>query len=191
MNFTDVVNGVLDAVKRPDKILEIKRNVNQALSTICLANNFARDLQEELIVIDPAAYAQSIPLARFVRFRKFEYMRPSNRKCYVHPVAATKIFAKGRELLDTYYVAGDQVNFKLAVPAPELLAGWFAHPPILTEAAGTFWLLEVCPYLIIDKAAAMTFKTIGDDTSARAKELEFLQQASILLPDLTYGVKHG
>ena len=191
MNFAEVVAEVLGMVKRPDKITMIKSKVNQALNTVCLGNNFARDVQERSIAIDPNAYAQNLPLGEFVRFRKFAYIKPDNRKCYIHPLDADKIFAKGLELLDKYYVAGDQVNFKLARTAPNLLVGWFAHPPILTEQAGAFWLLDVCPYLIIDKAAALAFKAIGDDASAQQKEADFRTQAAVVLSDLTYGVKHG
>ena len=191
MNFAEVVTEVLGTVKRPDKISVIKRMVNQALTTVCLGNNFARDLQERSIAIDPLAYAQNIALSEFVRFRKFAYIKPDNRKCYVHPLDGNKIFAKGMEILDTYYIAGDQVNFKLARTAPNLLVGWFAHPPILTEQAGTFWLLDVCPYMIIDKASALVFKDIGDEASAQQKEADFRTQAAVVLNDLTSGVKHG
>lgn len=191
MNFTGAVIEVLSMVKRPDKINTIKRCVNQALTMACMSSNFARDLQERVITIDPALNAQSLPLSEFERFRKFVYIRPSNRKCYVTQTDADKIFAKGIELLDKYYVAGDQVNFKLARTAPTLLVGWFAHPPRLTDAAPNFWLLDVCPDMIIDKAAALVFKDIGDDASARQKESDYSAQLLIASADLKYGAQHG
>jgi hypothetical protein len=191
MNFAEVVLHVLQMVKRPDKVIEIRKAVNQALTFACMTNNFARDMQERSVAIDPTAYAQSILLSEFVRFRKFAYIKPDNRKNYVFPMDADKIFAKGVELTDRYYIAGDQVNFKLARCAPNLLVGWFSHPPVLTEASGDFWLLGICPYAIIDKAASLVFKSIGDDASARQKEQDYNQQMLVIASDLTYGAQHG
>lgn len=191
MNFTEVVAEVLGTVKRPDKIQIIRRSVNQALTFACSANTYARDLQERSVAIDSTAYAQNLPLLEFIRFRKFAYIRPDNRKCYVHPMEADKIFTKGRELLDTYYVAGDQVNFKLARTAPNLLVGWFAYPPILTDVSPNFWLLEACPWMIIDKASSLVFKDIGDDASAKQKDTDYIQQSLAVSADLKYGVQHG
>lgn len=191
MNFNAVVTEVLRIVKRPDKIQAICRSVNQALTFACMTNTFARDLQERSIAITADVYAGSILLTEFVRFRKFEYIKPSNRNCYVHPLDSDKIFAKGQEMLDKYYIAGNQVNYKLARTAPSLLVGWFSHPPVLADNEGTFWLLDVCPYMIIDKAAALVFKDIGDDASAKQKESDYAQQMLAVAADLKYGVHHG
>lgn len=199
MNFTEVVAEVLSIVKRPDKLADIRRVVNATVSQSCIGTSFARDLQERSIVIDPAAYAQNIALSEFSRFRKFQYIKPSNRNIYINPLGPERIFAQVKqgnsvsdvELLDKYYVAGDQVNFKLCQAAPSLLVGWFAYPPVLTDAAPTFWLLDVAPYMIIDGAAGKLFKSIGDDQSAAKHETEYRLAYLQAIQDLRYGVHHG
>lgn len=191
MNFTEIVAEVVDMTKRPDKIVAIRKAVNQALTYACTQTNFARDLQERSIAINASQYAQNIALSEFVRFRKFCYIKPDNRNCYVKPLEADKIFAKGIEMLDKYYIAGNQVNFKLSALAPNLLVGWFAYPPVLTDAAPTHWLLDIQPYMIIDKAAATVFKDIGDDQSASKKNDDFKEQYLAASSDLKYGAAHG
>jgi hypothetical protein len=188
MNFTEVVNQVIATTLRPDKINDIRNDVNAAVNFCCAGTDFARDLQERSITIDSGLYAQSMLLSEFTRFRKFKYLRPTNRNKYLTLADPAKIFSpRGCEEVDTYYIAGDQVNYKLGTLASTMYIGWFAYPPTLTDAAPTFWLLEAAPFMIIDWAIAKTFRSIGDDTSATKHENFFKVAYEVAVRDLKFG----
>lgn len=191
MNFTDVVNQVISISKRPDKVLDIRRMVNGAINFCCVEADFARDLVEDSYSISSSLYSQSLPLSTFQRFRKFQYVRPSNRTCYINPLSADKVFQRGGtcDSIDKYYVAGDNFVFQLGTLADNLIIGYFAYPIELTDAAPDFWLLEIAPYMIIDKAAAKLFGSIGDEKSATYHEGEFRIAFDSAKKDLKYGFK--
>jgi hypothetical protein len=191
MNFTEVVAEVISIVKRPDKLLDIRREVNKAISFCCLGADFARDLEEASIAIDSTLFAQNIDLTTLTRFRKFEYIKPPGRAKFLRHLTPDKIFAKGREDVDVYYIAGDQANFKLCKLSSTLLVGYFKFPPTLSDASPTFWLLDIAPYMIIDKAASAIFRNIGDDASSKRHEDEFALQYVVATRDFKYGATPG
>lgn len=187
MNFTDVVNEVISITKRPDKISDIRRSVNAAINFCCIDTDFARDRQNQTVTLDGTLYAQSIALNLFTRFRKVDAMRPLGRKLYLSLTEPSDIFGNCIEKLNTYYIAGDNIILKLEVLETSLLVSYYSYPPVLTDAAPTFWMLDMNPYMIIDKAAAKIFKNIGDDTSARAHEEEFKRAYLAFVSDNAYG----
>lgn len=191
MNFTQAVAEVSRLTKRPDLILDIRRAVNAAINFCCVEGNFARDLEEAAFAIDSTLYAQSLPLSGFTRWRKFAYIRPSNRKCFIEHLEASKIFAGGKESCDVYYVAGASVQFKLSTLSSELLIGYFQYPPELSDASSTFWLLEVSPFMIIDKAAAEIFSQIGNTTEATKHDQAFAIAFTSAVRDYKYGSNYG
>ena len=192
MNFTEVVSTVLDIVKRPDRLTQIRAEVNAALSFCCLANDFARDLEEDDYAIDSTLYAQSLALATFTRFRKFAYIKPSDVKYYINPISGDKIFTSSRvsgckEEVDRYYIAGDNVLFKTSALHSTLLIGHFKYPPTLTDASPSFWLLDAAPYAIIERASSQMFKKIGDDASAKTHAASFSEMYMPMCRDLSLG----
>lgn len=176
MNFTEVVTEVLGIVKRPDKIADIRREVNAAINWCCNETEFARDLTELSVPVDASLYTQSLPLDTFLRFRKFKYVKPPAVKWYLNATAPERIFAGGAESCNTYYIAGNNIVIKTNGLQSALLVGWYSYPPTLTDAAPTFWLLDASPYMIIDRAAAKVFANIGDDASAK-KHMDFFAVA--------------
>lgn len=199
MNFAEVVNEVMSIVKRPDKLAEIRSAVNATVQYCSTTNDFARDLEEVSHVIDGTAYAQSIALSEFPRFRKFRYIKPSNRNKYIDQLAPDKIFVRkhsvmGRvsdvEQLDKYYIAGSNVVLKLCKLAPSLILGYYQFPPALANA-DTFWSLDVMPYVIIDGAIAKTFRLLGDDASADRYQGQYLQGLAAAAKDLKTGAANG
>lgn len=199
MNFAEVTTEVMSIVKRPDKLAEVRSAINSTVQYCSTQCDFARDLVETSTVIDPAAYAQSLALTTFPRFRKFRYMKPSNRNSYIEPLAPDKIFVRkttalGRtsdiEVLDKYYIAGDSVVFKLCKVAPSLIVGYYRYPPVLANAE-TFWSLESMPYVIIEGAIAKAFRMLGDDSSADRYQGQFLQSYASASKDLKFGVAYG
>lgn len=192
MNFTEVVDEVVRILKRPDKKVDVQREVNAAINFCCTEANFARDRQEQSVDIDATLYAQNIPLSTFTRFRKVDCIRPANRNKLLQPLDPSKIFTpKGCETLDVYYLAGDQINFKLATLASSLLVAYFSYPPTLTDTAATFWLLEQSPYMIINKAAAVVFDNIGDEKAAAKHLSYFALDFTSAKRDYKYGYNVG
>lgn len=166
MNFTEVVAEVIGIIKRPDKIADVRREVNASISFCCMDTEFARDLTEISTPVLNTAYVQSLPLTLFARFRKFKYLKVPGARNYLTPTGPDKIFENCKEATDTYYIAGDNVIIKTRSLQTNLLVGWYSFPPTLTDALPTFWLLDASPYMIIDRAASKVFANIGDDASA-------------------------
>lgn len=199
MNFAEVVTEVMDIVKRPDKLTEVRSAVNSVIQYCTFNCDFARDLVELSVPIDAAAYAQSLALSSFPRFRKFRCIKPSNRNVYLNPVDPDKIFVRktsmqGRtsevERQDTYYIAGGSVVFKVCQLAPSLLVSYYQYPAKLANV-DTYWMLDVMPYVIIEGAIAKAFRLLGDDASADRYQGQFLQSYLIASKDLKVGVAHG
>lgn len=191
MNFTQVVAAVSSKTQRPDLTTDIKRAVNAAINFCTIEANFARDVVEDSFAIDPMSYVQSLPLSGFVRWRKIAYIRPANRKKYLQHLAADKIFNAGKEACDVYYVAGDSIKLKLSTLSSDLLIGYLQYAPELTDASPTYWLLDVSPYMIIDKACASIFSQVGNTTESQKHEQLFAVEFSSAVRDYKYGVDYG
>lgn len=189
MNFTEAVKEVLAIVKRPDKIGDIRREVNSALNWCCIETEFARDLIEATVPVDPNVYVQSLALDMFTRFRKFEYLKAPTAKCTLASIAPNAVFTNGREAINSYYIAGNSVVLKTASLQNSMQAGWFAYPPTLTDTNPNYWLLETSPYMIIDRAASKVLTNIGDDASASRHMNQFTVAYLSARRDLAYGTK--
>lgn len=166
MNFTDVSKEVLSIVRRPDKIRDIAREINSAVRFFCTDSNFIRDVEESSIVLDPAEYSQSIPYASFTRFRKMQYLKVGGTSVYLDEIKGHKKLSASC-LVNKYYIIGSGIRVNLGKLAATLDAGYYQYPPELSAAQETFWLLDLQPYMVIDRAAAMIFTNIGDDPSGK------------------------
>jgi len=189
MNFSEAVTEVLSIVKRPDKALVAARELNAAILFCCTNAEFARDLVEMSIPIDAASYAQNLDLTDtdlFTRFRKFKAMKAPGINGYLGQLEPDKIFTKGIELLNKFYVAGNQVNFKLCALSDTINVSYYQYPPILF-GVDTFWLLDLQPYMLIDRAAAKILRTIGDDKSADRHDADFRLVYMAAINDLRTG----
>lgn len=167
MNFTEVVNEVLNIVKRPDKILDIRREINAAVNFFSSDTDFKRDVAEVLLAIDALAYSQNLPFTSFTRFKKIQFMKRGGTRKYLSILDAKEITSNACAL-DKYYIAGTGIRINMATLTANLDIGYYQFPPTLTDAAGTFWMLDVAPYMVIDKVAGVIFRNIGDDASAKA-----------------------
>lgn len=191
MNFIEVVTEVSRLTKRPDLVADIQRAVNAAVSFCCIEASFARDLSEDSYAIDANMYAQSLPLSTFPRWRKFAYIKPPACNEYIKQLDPARIFENHREATDVYYVVGDEVKFKLCKLSSSLLIGYFRYPPVLTNVAPTFWLLDISPYMIIDKAASAIFSQVGNTTEAAKHEQMFMVAFTSCVRDYKYGANYG
>lgn len=191
MNFTEIVAEVVRVTARPDKVADIQREVNAAINYCCVEANFARDLAEDSFPIVSTEYAQALPLSTFTRWRKFAYIKNPLCKGYIEQRDPAKVFENGKESRDVYYVVGNEVKLSLCKLAPVLYIGYFQYPPTLTNASPNFWLLDVSPYMIIDKAAASIFTNIGNPTEATRHEASFAVKFLSAQRDYKYGANYG
>ena len=90
---------VLTITARPDRTLEIESALNWAISHCCLKSNFAKDLVEATITIDPTLYGDTIqldnvtPIPLVTRFRKMKYLKRTGYMGYLRPIGSDKIFS--------------------------------------------------------------------------------------------------
>ena len=176
MDVTQAISEVLTITARPDRSAEILSAINAAIAFYTTKADFAFDLVETSIPISPTDYGGTVqfnnlsPTPLISRFRKFKYVKPYGVKRYLTAIGSDKIFTPSNQVqVDKYYVGGNNITYTLRELAPSLEVGYYQHPPLLDEATNkTYWMLDVMPWAIIDKASSRIFRSIGDDTSAIA-----------------------
>lgn len=165
MNFSQVVQAVMDITKRPDKKVETERAVNAALSYLILKGEFYQDLLEYAIAIDSALYTGQVSLAPLTRFRKMKFVNPLNTHIYLTKIDPNQLFTPGNMVQsNVYYITGLYLNYSIGILNTVLNLGYYSYPPTLANN-DEFWFLEALPEAIIDRAAGIVFKGIGDDAS--------------------------
>jgi hypothetical protein len=174
MIFSEAVAEVVAITKRPDKEVEIKSNLNKAITFFVLKDTFQNDLVETSLPIDPLLLGQTIDISMstppLLRIRKFDYIRPRGQRYCLEEIKPEQLFTpKGYIQPNRYYLAGNNLTFTLSVPDSFLEVGYFVYPPVLTTVTGSdrHWLLDNIPWAVIEWAASQTFQSIGDDASAR------------------------
>lgn len=168
MNFNEVVNEVMLHVKRPDKLATIRMKVNAAISFYCLDNQFSRDFKEQLVTIDSAEHTQAIAIGDLQRFRRLKYIKRGGTKNFLKLLPDSDLF-KTCENRDTYYIVGDNININTAVLCANVDIGYYQYPPVLSPASANFWLLDVAPYMVIERALSEVWRDIDEDkASAKA-----------------------
>ena len=199
MDINQAVTEVLTITARPDRAAEILSALNAAISFYSTKATFSQDLVETSIPISPTEYGGTIqfnsvsPTPVVSRFRKFKYVKPFGVKRYLTPIGSDKIFTpKDQVQLDKYYVGGNNLTYTLSALAPSLEVGYYQYPPVLdVSAVTTYWMLDLMPWAVIDKAAARIFRSIGDDTSAIAYERSSMELFLTARRDFEDGVQPG
>lgn len=166
MNYAGAVQEVLGITKRIDKINDIRRELNAAITFFCSDNEFDRDVAQANVAIDAAEYTQAVALSTFTRFRKIKYIKQGGSR---QALTQTNFNDLVRGCIPdyAYYIVGSDLNIKMRSLCATLDVSWFQFPPILTESGAdqSFWILDIQPYMVIDRAAANIFKDIGDGAS--------------------------
>lgn len=165
MLFTAAVNEVINITKRPDKILDIRREINAAVNMFCADADFTQDVQEQLLAINPLLFGQNIPYTSLTRFRKMQFLKRAGTYEYLTELQAKKLTSL-EDSKDKWYMAGTGIRTNMCKLASALDIGYYQFPPILTDAEGIFWLLAQSPYMVIDRAAGKIFINLGDKASA-------------------------
>ena len=171
MNFTELSEAVLAIVKRPDKAAQVGNAINTAIARTLFKTEFTQDLVEATIPLDPELYSQTINLPSLVapltRFRKWKYVKVTGDLQYLRYIDPQNVFVPGGvQQTNCYYMIGSDLTVLLRSLATSLEVGYYQHPPVLS-GANTFWLTDICPYGIINRAAGEVFALIGDANSAK------------------------
>lgn len=171
MNFTELVSAVSAIVKRPDKQAQIENAINTAIARTLFKTEYTHDLVETSIPLDDTLYTQTINLptlaAPLVRFRKWKYVKLTGVKGFLNPIDPQNVFVPGGvQQVNCYYMIGSDLTVIAGSLSTALEVGYYQYPPVLT-GTNTFWLTDLCPYGIINRAAGEVFATIGDAKSAQ------------------------
>lgn len=169
MNFVEAATAVVEATKRPEKIITIYRKLNSAISFYSLDNKFQRDFEEALLPTNAQLYKQPFALTLLPRFRHFRYIKKGGTKNFINPLTNADLFSKN-DCPDRYYIAGDYFHIYSSSLIAGLDVGYYKHPPVLSIALNNqnYWMLDVAPWMIIDRAAAEIFRDIGDEKSLQS-----------------------
>jgi hypothetical protein len=169
MNFSQVVQAVLDITKRPDKSVETARAVNAAISFYCVKAEFEQDMKEVSVPISSTTYGGSVDIAASCpRLRRILYINKPGALGYLKKIGVDQLFVPGRTTqTDCYYLIGTVLNYVLSTQASSLNIAFLQAPAELSNN-DTFWLLDVASACVIDKAAARIFQLIGDEQSMNA-----------------------
>lgn len=173
MDFAQAIAEVITITARPDKSAEIATALNASIAFYTSKAEFARDLVETSLPIDPNEYGGTLQFNNanpvlVTRFRKFKYVKAYGQVGYLLPISSDKIFTPGGfTQRDVFYVGGNNITYVLKSLAPSLEVGYYQYPQVLDANTNKdHWMLELMPYAVIDRAAARIFRSIGDDSSA-------------------------
>lgn len=175
MNFSQVCQEVLNVVKRPDKLNDIRREVNAAVSHFCTDASWEQNRAEAAVNINATQYSQLVALSGLTRFHRVWYLKRGGTDAYLNKLNTTALFAnKCTDKRDTYYIVGQNINVNLGALSSTLDIGYYQFPPYLTDAAPDFWMLEHLPFMVIDKAISKVFIDIGNAEEANVHEMRAL-----------------
>lgn len=170
MNFSELVVEVMGTVRRPDKLLDVQREINAAVIAFSSDYDFPRDIEEVTVVIDPLEYTQLVQYYNVPRFRKFQYIKRAGTRCFLSPLESKQLFRTDCDTKDKYYFTGAGIYISMTQLASALDIGYWQYPPRLTDAWPDHWFLENGWPIIYDRACAKVFAGIGDDASAAKHE---------------------
>lgn len=171
MDFTEAVQLVLAKVKRPDKLILARAEVNNAVMLFTAQMDHPRDLVEGVHTASLADYTHTLPLADLPRYRKMDWLRYPGTRAYVSPLD-NRVLGCTDDIRDKYYLAGNSLKVNLAKPTASLEYSYYAWPPTLTDLSPNHWQFEGNYPAIVAKAASMLFVDIGDAESAARAEKE-------------------
>lgn len=165
MTFSEALEELMTILKKPEKRNQAKRELNAAMSFYSLDSNFKRDYAEVSPALDVSLLTQSVALTNFPNFRKFHYIKRGGTKNFLKILPDSELFNPNCDMRNRYYVVGNNLNINMDNTAATIDVGYFKFPPILTGAINEdpYWMLDVSPFMIIDRAASAVFRAAGDD----------------------------
>jgi hypothetical protein len=165
MNFTEIVALVLDKHKRPDKLVDTQRAVNAAVLFYSTQFDYERDLVESVLTISPSSYTHEVDISALSRFRKVDYLKYAGTASYIKKLES-RVLSSGCDTRDKWYIAGTSLKINMMRSASALDFSYYQYPPVLTDAAPNYWMLQGNWEAIAEKAASRIFTDIGDENSS-------------------------
>lgn len=185
-NFTALLSEVYIKTARSDLVDDTKNAVKAATLKAHLYDDFSRDLFETGIQFNAADYQLQFHFqSLFPRWRKDKYFRKADS------VGTPGVFLTRQSIdktldqfgitnEDVYYLAGSVINIRSSTPLQYLLVGCYLLPDI-TETNYTSWIADLYPYAIVYEAAALVFKSIGQDEESVKFETLITQEKESLI----------
>lgn len=166
--FTELLAEVYTLTIRPDLVAETKSAVKAATLKAHQMDFFYKDLYEVGVQFSTADYIQALEYRTITpRYRALKYIRktdvegtPGAFLSVITPALSLDRYGAQRE--DICYGAGEVIQIKSSTMLQYVLFGCYRNPDI-TEATYDSWIAIDHPYAIVYEAAAIVFKTIGQD----------------------------
>lgn len=185
--FTDTLSGsdgVYSLTNRPDLVAESKLAIRQETLAAHRSEKWKKDKVELYLPLTSASlFALDIP-TYLPNYRQIEWIRPYNS---VTQTPAAFVMAGNEELApdaifdeymaeksNVWYVAGNNLNIKLAAAYDSFLIGYYANPVLLPEANYESWIAREAPAIITIGAAQRVLDAIGFNDAARRLEVLLL-----------------
>lgn len=192
MDFSEAVQLIVDRCKRPDKTEDIKAAINRAIGLFAV-KNWAHDLVELTHTITSTEYAQSfdITAAPFARFRKIKYIRPTGYRKYLSWRDPAHIFNDGKECVNTWYRAGNNIVFKLSRLQDTLEIGYYQYHATLIDDADTDWMLDQIWPALHDYVLGNIHGEIGNDQERARMENKGMLLLDAFHADIGDGIAYS
>lgn len=190
MTFAEILAEVYLLTNRPDLEAETKSAIKAATLKAHYTDFYSKDIYEDYITFDEAAYHQSIDyIALITNFRALKYIRKwdttngqpiQGEGCFLKVVTPDNVLdAYHTDRVDICYVAGRNIEIKSSTQLAAVLFGCYVSP-IVTESGYSSWVADLYPWAIIFEAARVIFKSIGYDEQSRAYDSFVAEQYTIL-----------
>ena len=167
MNFTEIVNEVVDITKRGDLAsTRIPAAVSAATLKAHTSDYFYRDLIEIAIEFDAARNIQTFdPKQVLPTYRQFKYLRRwegdvntgEAREFFEHIQIQNAVDGYGYIKENVFYMAGSFIQIRALPEVFRCLFGAYQYP-IIIEAQYQSWVADEFPYAIVNEAARQIFQ---------------------------------
>lgn len=183
-SLTALLDELYTITGRPDLVAESKSAIKSATLRAHHSDFYARDMAEQLLTMDEAAYIHSWDyIATASNFRALKYIRkvedgvPTDLLEMIPPDLALDSY--GVERTNICYIAGRVIEIKCATEVDTFIVGYYVSP-IVTDANYSSWVADQYPYVILFEAARLIFKMVGfDEQSAMYDRLSQEQFADL------------
>lgn len=183
--FSDLLAEVYTITNRSDLVAETSLALRQATLAAHRSDVYPGDMTEVLITPTAASvFSLDIPTL-FPNWRQFAYIRPYDPDTD-SPADYLLEFILPDGIFDEYlvakvnvaYVAGTNLNIKLAADYGGFLVGYYQNPVLSPDASYSSWIATQHPACIIIDAAARVMHLIGyEDAASRLKKLGEMELA--------------
>jgi hypothetical protein len=183
--FSELVQDVYTITKRADLVGRTALAVQAATLKAHQSDDYEPDLIEQSILFDTPDYYQSLDYKSvFPLWRKARYIRASDSTGAAGPLL-TKI--EPEKVVDDYnasrinvwYQAGAYVQIRTLEQKQYFFIGYYANPNV-TEASYSSWVADSHKFAIVYEAAAIVFKTIGQDQESAAYRTMVAEQIAMI-----------